>query len=214
MSDYGWRRWTLNSSTGLRDWRNSSSGSSNSHLADVSGPAVFAPDGQICILFVLHGYSRKESDPSLVFRSPFLRYYLILVLRCYYSSLFIIRNIFKHQQFWKFFIVSELGVLYIWSLCWTNGVYPDRDLGDLCKSVRLPGGYGPQTLSLFITSQSRIVYKNQRWVRATFFWARNRNSATWRKLFRNRNSATFKRNVAPQLQFRNRNFSEFRNLTA
>ncbi len=31
----------------------------------------------------------------------------------------------------------------------------------------------------------------QRWERATFFWVRNRNSATCRKHFRNRNSATF-----------------------
>ncbi len=49
---------------------------------------------------------------------------------------------------------------------------------------------------------------SQRWARPTFFWVRNRNSATWRKHFRNRNAATFKemflrnRNSAiPQSQF-------------
>ncbi len=36
-----------------------------------------------------------------------------------------------------------------------------------------------------------LLYIRQRWARATFFWVRNRNSATWRKHFRNRNSATF-----------------------
>ncbi len=52
------------------------------------------------------------------------------------------------------------------------------------------------------------IYTVQRWARATFFWVRNRNSATWRKHLRNRKSATFKemllrnRNSAiPQLQF-------------
>ncbi len=51
----------------------------------------------------------------------------------------------------------------------------------------------------------------QRWARATFFWVRNRNSATWRKHLRNRKSATFK-----EMLLRNRNsaiaiFSEVRN---
>ncbi len=39
-----------------------------------------------------------------------------------------------------------------------------------------------------------------RWARATFFWVRNHNSATWRKNIRNRNSATFK-----EMLLRNRN---------
>jgi hypothetical protein len=61
-------------------------------------------------------------------------------------------------------------------------------------------------LSLFL---SWVFFEvEQRWARATFFWVRNRNSATWRKPFRNRNSATFyemllrNRNSAiPQSQF-------------
>jgi hypothetical protein len=46
----------------------------------------------------------------------------------------------------------------------------------------------------------RLLCIMQRWARATFFWDRNRNSATRRKHFRNRNSATFK-----EMLLRNRN---------
>ncbi len=50
------------------------------------------------------------------------------------------------------------------------------------------GNYKPSSVNTSHLIKRKRTDK-QRWARATFFWVRNRNSATWRKNFRNRNSA-------------------------
>ncbi len=66
-------------------------------------------------------------------------------------------------------------------------------LGALRKSL-----YLVESRSNYLRRKNTHIH--QRWARATFFWVRNRNSATCRKHLRNRNSATFQR-----MSLRNRN---------
>ncbi len=51
----------------------------------------------------------------------------------------------------------------------------------------------------------------QRWARATFFWVRNRNSATLKEALLQVQFRNFLRNVAPQPQLRNCNFFKVHN---